>query len=162
MQRACKRALVLPDLVWYGQILIKAIPGGVRSQLKWRFLAVGFSVLGPLCSTAGKIGWFSCPPRAPPPQLDLADKSDGSVASYASLGSPMGCGGKGSTGSDPAGDNRGYRGGRQHGRAAGAADSQPPTTGTSTRHVSQSNSLRQCGRSRPTPLGWGSGRRKSN
>ena len=30
----------------------------------------------PLCSTAGKIGWVSCPPRVPP-QLDLADKSDG-------------------------------------------------------------------------------------
>ena len=25
------------------------------------------SVRQPLCSTAGKIGWFSCPPRVPPP-----------------------------------------------------------------------------------------------
>ena len=48
-------------------------------------------------------------------------------------------GGKGSTGSDPAGDNHGYRGGRQHGRAAEAANSQSPTTGKSTRQVSQSD-----------------------
>ena len=81
---------------------------------------------------------------------------------YASLGAPMGGGGKGSTGSDPAGDDRCYRGGQQRGRAATTADSQPPTAGTSTRQVSQSDGPRQCGRSRPTPLGCGSGRRKSN
>ena len=74
---------------------------------------------------------------------------------YASLGPPMGGGGKGSTGSDPAGDTRGHGGGRQHGRAAAAADRQPPTTGTSTRQVSQSDGPRQCGRSRPTPSGVG-------
>ena len=28
----------------------------------------------PLCSTAGKIGWFSCPPRVPPPTAPDADE----------------------------------------------------------------------------------------
>ena len=32
------------------------------------------SVRQPLCSTAGKIGWFSCPPRVPPPTAPDADE----------------------------------------------------------------------------------------
>ena len=32
------------------------------------------SVRQPLCSKAGKIGWFSCPPRVPPPTAPDADE----------------------------------------------------------------------------------------